>query len=37
MCEAHNRVNEKLGKEKFDCTKTFERWKDGWRDGSCGF
>uniref|UniRef100_A0A0N5BAT8 Sulfhydryl oxidase n=1 Tax=Strongyloides papillosus TaxID=174720 RepID=A0A0N5BAT8_STREA len=35
MCEVHNRVNEKIGKEKFDCSKVFERWYDGWKDGSC--
>lgn len=35
LCERHNQVNEKLGKEKFDCSKTDERWKDGPSDGSC--
>ncbi|QLL33973.1 hypothetical protein HG536_0F02980 [Torulaspora globosa] len=30
MCEAHNAVNEKLGKEKFDCNFWAKRWKDGW-------
>uniref|UniRef100_A0A0K0FU38 Sulfhydryl oxidase n=1 Tax=Strongyloides venezuelensis TaxID=75913 RepID=A0A0K0FU38_STRVS len=35
MCEVHNRVNEKIGKEKFDCSRVFERWYDGWKDGSC--
>lgn len=35
MCEMHNRVNVKLGKPEFDCTKVFERWRDGWPDGSC--
>ncbi|KAG5647835.1 hypothetical protein DXG03_007759 [Asterophora parasitica] len=37
LCERHNEVNEKLGKEKFDCAieKTDERWKDGPTDGSC--
>lgn len=35
MCEAHNRVNVKLGKPEFDCSRVFERWRDGWRDGSC--
>ena len=29
LCQRHNEVNERLGKEKFDCTKTDERWKDG--------
>ncbi|KAJ7140289.1 ERV/ALR sulfhydryl oxidase domain-containing protein [Mycena crocata] len=35
FCERHNEVNEKLGKESFDCSKTDERWKDGPADGSC--
>ncbi|KZT25230.1 FAD-dependent thiol oxidase [Neolentinus lepideus HHB14362 ss-1] len=35
LCERHNEVNERLGKEKFDCAKTDERWKDGPSDGSC--
>jgi len=35
LCERHNEVNEKLGKEKFDCGKVDERWKDGPPDGSC--
>lgn len=36
MCEAHNAVNEKLGKERFDCGKWEERWRTGPSDGSCG-
>lgn len=36
MCEAHNAVNEKLGKEKFDCNFWKERWADGPKDGRCG-
>ncbi|KAF7365547.1 Sulfhydryl oxidase [Mycena venus] len=35
FCERHNEVNEKLGKEVFDCAKTDERWKEGPKDGSC--
>ncbi|KAF8637663.1 hypothetical protein AX17_002731 [Amanita inopinata Kibby_2008] len=35
LCERHNVVNEKLGKEKFDCSKTDERWRDGPSDGRC--
>ena len=35
LCERHNDVNIRLGKEKFDCTKVDERWKDGPSDGSC--
>ena len=26
MCKVHNAVNEKLGKEIFDCAKVVERW-----------
>lgn len=36
MCEAHNAVNVKLGKKSFDCGRWEERWRTGWRDGSCG-
>jgi len=35
LCERHNDVNERLGKEKFDCAKADERWKDGPEDGNC--
>ncbi|VDL73231.1 unnamed protein product [Nippostrongylus brasiliensis] len=35
MCQLHNKVNKKTGKPEFDCSKVFERWKDGWKDGSC--
>lgn len=35
LCERHNEVNQKLGKEKFDCATVDERWKDGPADGSC--
>ncbi|KAI5364153.1 putative ERV/ALR sulfhydryl oxidase domain, sulfhydryl oxidase ALR/ERV [Septoria linicola] len=35
MCEAHNAVNVKLGKKSFDCNKWEERWRTGWKDGSC--
>lgn len=35
LCERHNEVNERLGKDKFDCAKVDERWKDGPPDGSC--
>jgi len=35
LCRLHNRVNVKLGKPVFDCTRVFERWRDGWKDGSC--
>lgn len=35
LCDAHNAVNIKLGKPKFDCNLWKERWKDGWKDGRC--
>jgi FAD-linked sulfhydryl oxidase len=35
LCDVHNEVNERLGKDKFDCSRTIERWKDGPKDGSC--
>ncbi|CDK25896.1 unnamed protein product [Kuraishia capsulata CBS 1993] len=35
LCDAHNEVNVKLGKPKFDCNLWKQRWKDGWEDGSC--
>ncbi|KAF9054457.1 ERV/ALR sulfhydryl oxidase domain-containing protein [Panaeolus papilionaceus] len=35
LCDRHNQVNKKLGKETFDCSKVDERWKDGPSDGSC--
>ena len=35
MCEIHNDINQLLGKKLFDCSKVNERWKDGWKDGSC--
>lgn len=35
MCDLHNKVNKKLGKELFDCSKTDERWLTGWSDGRC--
>ncbi|XP_065340613.1 FAD-linked sulfhydryl oxidase ALR [Cloeon dipterum] len=35
MCKLHNRVNAKLGKPIFDCSKVNERWRDGPLDGSC--
>jgi len=31
----HNIVNMKIGKPKFDCSLVNERWRDGWKDGSC--
>ncbi|ORY99620.1 ERV/ALR sulfhydryl oxidase domain-containing protein [Lobosporangium transversale] len=35
MCGMHNKVNEMLGKEIFDCNKLDERWRDGPADGRC--
>ncbi|KAG9073005.1 hypothetical protein KI688_000786 [Linnemannia hyalina] len=35
MCGMHNKVNEMLGKDKFDCNKVDERWRDGPSDGRC--
>ncbi|XP_054710798.1 FAD-linked sulfhydryl oxidase ALR-like [Uloborus diversus] len=35
MCDRHNDVNRKLGKKLFDCSKVDERWRYGWKDGSC--
>jgi len=35
MCGMHNKVNEILGKEIFDCDKVDERWRDGPADGRC--
>lgn len=36
LCRLHNKVNNKLGKDSFDCSKVDERWLNGWKDGSCG-
>ncbi|KAI9256187.1 FAD-linked sulfhydryl oxidase ALR-like protein [Sporodiniella umbellata] len=35
LCKRHNKVNEKLGKKQFDCTKVFERWLNGPPNGQC--
>lgn len=37
-CRLHNLVNVRLGKPAFDCSKVFERWRDGPADDpdSCG-
>ena len=32
FCDAHNAVNEKLGKPIFDCKYWAARWKDGWEE-----
>ncbi|XP_049624057.1 FAD-linked sulfhydryl oxidase ALR [Suncus etruscus] len=35
LCRLHNEVNQRLGKPEFDCSQVDERWRDGWKDGSC--
>ncbi|XP_028311661.1 FAD-linked sulfhydryl oxidase ALR [Gouania willdenowi] len=35
LCGLHNNINVRLGKPEFDCTRVDERWRDGWKDGSC--
>uniref|UniRef100_A0A1B6IW06 Sulfhydryl oxidase n=1 Tax=Homalodisca liturata TaxID=320908 RepID=A0A1B6IW06_9HEMI len=35
LCDMHNLVNQRTGKPIFDCSRVNERWRDGWRDGSC--
>ncbi|GAA6036800.1 hypothetical protein JCM8097_003485 [Rhodosporidiobolus ruineniae] len=35
LCDVHNEVNERLGKEKFVCDNVAQRWRDGWKDGRC--
>lgn len=35
LCDAHNHVNSRLGKEIFDCDLVSKRWRDGWDDGHC--
>lgn len=35
LCGIHNDINVRLGKPEFDCSRVDERWKDGWKDGSC--
>ncbi|XP_062999349.1 FAD-linked sulfhydryl oxidase ALR [Elgaria multicarinata webbii] len=35
FCRIHNEVNKKLGKPEFDCSLIDQRWRDGWKDGSC--
>ncbi|CAB0018216.1 unnamed protein product [Nesidiocoris tenuis] len=37
FCQLHNRVNRRLGKPLFDCSKVWQRWKYGWDDGSCNY
>ncbi|XP_039861924.1 FAD-linked sulfhydryl oxidase ALR [Simochromis diagramma] len=35
FCRLHNNINVRLGKPEFDCSRVDERWRDGWKDGSC--
>uniref|UniRef100_A0A672RTD2 Sulfhydryl oxidase n=1 Tax=Sinocyclocheilus grahami TaxID=75366 RepID=A0A672RTD2_SINGR len=35
LCRLHNDINIRLGKPEYDCSKVDERWRDGWKDGSC--
>ncbi|CAK9299478.1 unnamed protein product [Gordionus sp. m RMFG-2023] len=35
LCQIHNEINERLNKPRFDCSKVFQRWRDGWNDKSC--
>lgn len=35
FCRIHNKTNERLGKPQYDCSKLDERWRTGWKDGSC--
>ena len=35
LCGVHNEVNERLGKDKFECGDVPQRWRDGWADGRC--
>ncbi|XP_033630702.1 FAD-linked sulfhydryl oxidase ALR-like isoform X1 [Asterias rubens] len=35
FCQLHNDVSRRIGKPEFDCSRVDERWRDGWKDGSC--
>jgi FAD-linked sulfhydryl oxidase len=35
FCQIHNEVNERQGKPQFDCSKVFERWRDGAPGSTC--
>ncbi|GAA5987182.1 hypothetical protein JCM10908_001849 [Rhodotorula pacifica] len=35
LCKVHNEVNERLGKDRFDCSTVPQRWREGWPDGRC--
>lgn len=36
MCGLHNEVNDRMGKQLFDCAQYEQRWRTGPADGSCG-
>lgn len=35
FCQVHNEVNTRLGKPTFDCSKVFQRWRDGIPGSKC--
>ncbi|BGP56331.1 hypothetical protein JCM8202_000395 [Rhodotorula sphaerocarpa] len=35
LCKVHNEVNQRLGKDEFDCSTVSQRWREGWPDGRC--
>ncbi|KAJ3182150.1 hypothetical protein HDU85_003192 [Gaertneriomyces sp. JEL0708] len=35
FCRIHNNVNRRQGKPEFDCSKVFERWRDGSPGSDC--
>ncbi|KAF8572014.1 hypothetical protein P879_01216 [Paragonimus westermani] len=35
LCMQHNLVNQKIHKPIFDCSRVLERWRYGWKNGSC--
>ncbi|KAJ1562819.1 hypothetical protein HK405_007335 [Cladochytrium tenue] len=35
LCALHNKVNERLGKPVFDCSRVLERWRDGGPGDDC--
>lgn len=35
FCQIHNEVNVRQGKPVFDCSKVFERWRDGPKKSDC--
>jgi hypothetical protein len=35
LCNVHNKVNKRLGKPEFDCSKVLERWRYAVKDSGC--